>query len=105
VLELTKSSTRDSLGQTDRLFSSSPLLRGNLSSPLLTRKKKLESDDDFSMKDVEPTVKLKLLIFLRNSRKFCGVARMASPMDWNNTDDHWQENSWRGCVCSEQSSS
>ncbi|PMD21221.1 hypothetical protein NA56DRAFT_572545, partial [Hyaloscypha hepaticicola] len=39
------------------------------------------------------------------SRKFCGVARMASPMDWNNTDEHWQENTWRGCVCSEQSSS
>jgi hypothetical protein len=95
----------DLLGQTDRLFSSSPLLRGNLSSPLLIRKKQLEYDDDFSMKDVETTVKLKLLIFLRNSRKFCGVARMASPMDWNNTDNHWQEDSWRGFVCSEQSSS
>ena len=31
-----------------------------------------------------------------NSRKFCGVAQMASAMDWVNTDEHWVEDSWQG---------
>ncbi|KAH7143414.1 kinase-like domain-containing protein [Dactylonectria macrodidyma] len=30
------------------------------------------------------------------SRKFCGVSRMTSAMDWDNTDEHWVEDSWRG---------
>ncbi|KAH6665638.1 calcium/calmodulin-dependent protein kinase [Halenospora varia] len=30
------------------------------------------------------------------SRKFCGVARMTSSVDWVNTDEHWQEDSWKG---------
>ena len=24
-----------------------------------------------------------------NSQKFCGIARMTSPMDWNTTDEDW----------------
>ncbi|KAG9239394.1 calcium/calmodulin-dependent protein kinase [Amylocarpus encephaloides] len=27
---------------------------------------------------------------------FCGVAQMTSPLDWENTDDHWMEDTWRG---------
>ncbi|KAK4107344.1 kinase-like protein [Canariomyces notabilis] len=30
------------------------------------------------------------------SRKFCGVARMTSPLDWVNTDPHWIEDVWQG---------
>ncbi|PMD39503.1 Pkinase-domain-containing protein [Hyaloscypha variabilis F] len=30
------------------------------------------------------------------SRKFCGVARMTSPIDWHNTDPHWQDDDWQG---------
>lgn len=30
------------------------------------------------------------------SRKFCGVARMTSPLDWENTDPHWLEDVWQG---------
>ncbi|KAG7122787.1 Serine/threonine-protein kinase RAD53 like [Verticillium longisporum] len=30
------------------------------------------------------------------SQRFCGVAQMTSPMDWNHTDEHWVEDSWRG---------
>ncbi|KXX81529.1 Serine/threonine-protein kinase 17B [Madurella mycetomatis] len=30
------------------------------------------------------------------SRKFCGVARMTSPLDWINTDPHWLEDGWQG---------
>lgn len=30
------------------------------------------------------------------SRKFCGVARMTSPLDWINTDPHWLEDAWQG---------
>ncbi|KAK4183353.1 putative serine/threonine-protein kinase, partial [Podospora australis] len=30
------------------------------------------------------------------SRRFCGVARMTSALDWNNTDPHWLEDVWEG---------
>ncbi|KAH6617484.1 kinase-like domain-containing protein [Chaetomium tenue] len=30
------------------------------------------------------------------SRKFCGIARMTSPLDWDNTDPHWVEDVWQG---------
>ncbi|KAI8622929.1 kinase-like protein [Xylariaceae sp. FL1651] len=30
------------------------------------------------------------------SQKFCGIAQMTSAMDWENTDEHWLENSWQG---------
>ena len=30
------------------------------------------------------------------SRRFCGVARMTSPLDKENTDDHWVEDTWQG---------
>ncbi|KAI0539441.1 kinase-like protein [Xylaria digitata] len=30
------------------------------------------------------------------SQRFCGIAQMTSGMDWENTDEHWLEDSWRG---------
>src|SRR5690349_14296596 len=33
---------------------------------------------------------------VKNSRKFCGIARMISPLDWTNTDPDWVEDVWLG---------
>ncbi|KAJ8124518.1 hypothetical protein O1611_g9122 [Lasiodiplodia mahajangana] len=30
------------------------------------------------------------------SQRFCGIAQMTSGMDWETTDEHWLEDSWRG---------
>lgn len=30
------------------------------------------------------------------SRRFCDVAQMTSEVDWENTDEHWVEDSWQG---------
>lgn len=30
------------------------------------------------------------------SRRFCSVAQMTSEVDWENTDEHWVEESWQG---------
>ncbi|KAK6533717.1 hypothetical protein TWF694_002648 [Orbilia ellipsospora] len=38
-----------------------------------------------------------LLIFsLVGSQKFYGVARMLSRVDWDNTDEHWEDDIWKG---------
>lgn len=33
---------------------------------------------------------------VERSRKFCGIARMTSPLDWDNMDPHWVEDVWEG---------
>ncbi|KAF3919244.1 hypothetical protein AA313_de0208621 [Arthrobotrys entomopaga] len=38
-----------------------------------------------------------ILIFsLVGSQRFYGVARMMSRVDWDNTDEHWEEDIWQG---------
>ncbi|KAF3934307.1 hypothetical protein ABW19_dt0207196 [Dactylella cylindrospora] len=40
--------------------------------------------------------KIVLIFSVTKSQKFCGVARMASVVDWKHTDPHWQEDKWQG---------